>query len=199
MHHPSQHFNLSTALRRDSKVVFLGWAFYLPLAVIGVPPEQFGIAGLIVLVYQFWIRAERIGKLGWFDRVFGTFAAEHEPCFYGARSPLTSFSSTQSVLGPYRPLLRDAWHTRRRRDKLRVGLKPPGWQPADVTQRFSEAAFAIKDGRTLQPTAQPGVDGLADRRVLADECRPRRAVETALGQVAASGAPGSRNHVLRQA
>ena len=44
-------------------VAFLGWPFYLPMALLGVPPEQFGIAGLIVLVYQFWIHTERIGKL----------------------------------------------------------------------------------------------------------------------------------------
>lgn len=72
VHHQSQQFNLSTALRQESMVAFLGWPFYLPMAVIGVPPEQFGIAGLIVLVYQFWIHTEHIGKLGWFDRVFSS-------------------------------------------------------------------------------------------------------------------------------
>jgi alkylglycerol monooxygenase len=187
VHHQSQHFNLSTALRQESTVVFLGWAFYLPMAVIGVPPEQFGMAGLIVLVYQFWIHTEHIGKLGWFDRVFsspsnhrvhhavndgyvdrnyggmlviwdrmfGTFAVEHEPCVYGTRSPLSSFSPTHSVLGPYRPLIRDAWHTRRWSDKLRVWLKPPGWRPADVTRRFPEAAFAIEDVRPYNPPLRP--------------------------------------------
>ena len=72
VHHQSQLFNFSTALRQESMVAFLGWAFYLPMAVVGVPPEQFGIAGLIVLVYQFWIHTEHIGKLGWFDRVFSS-------------------------------------------------------------------------------------------------------------------------------
>ena len=72
VHHQSRKFNFSTALRQESMVAFLGWPFYLPMAVIGVPPEQFGIAGLIVLVYQFWIHTEHIGKLGWFDRVFSS-------------------------------------------------------------------------------------------------------------------------------
>jgi sterol desaturase/sphingolipid hydroxylase (fatty acid hydroxylase superfamily) len=72
VHHQSQQFNFSTALRQESMVAFLGWAFYLPMAIVGVPPEQFGIAGLIVLVYQFWIHTEHIGKLGWFDRVFSS-------------------------------------------------------------------------------------------------------------------------------
>jgi hypothetical protein len=72
VHHQSQHFNLSTALRQESTVAFLGWPFYLPMALAGVPPAQFALAGLIVLLYQFWIHTEHIGKLGWFDRVFSS-------------------------------------------------------------------------------------------------------------------------------
>ncbi|MFL9927173.1 sterol desaturase family protein [Herbaspirillum lusitanum] len=72
VHHQSQDFNLSTALRQESTVVLIGWIFYLPMALLGVSPEQFGIAGLVVLVYQFWIHTEHIGKLGWFDRVFSS-------------------------------------------------------------------------------------------------------------------------------
>ncbi|UIN23881.1 sterol desaturase family protein [Herbaspirillum frisingense] len=72
VHHQSQDFNLSTALRQESTVALLGWVFYLPMAILGVEPEQFGIAGLVVLTYQFWIHTEHIGKLGWFDRVFSS-------------------------------------------------------------------------------------------------------------------------------
>ncbi len=72
VHHQSQDFNFTTALRQESTVVFIGWLFYLPMAVLGVSPEQFGIAGLVVLVYQFWIHTEHIGKLGWFDKVFSS-------------------------------------------------------------------------------------------------------------------------------
>jgi sterol desaturase/sphingolipid hydroxylase (fatty acid hydroxylase superfamily) len=72
VHHQSQDFNLSTALRQESTVALLGWVFYLPMAILGVEPEQFAIAGLVVLAYQFWIHTEHIGKLGWFDRVFSS-------------------------------------------------------------------------------------------------------------------------------
>src|SRR5262249_13754302 len=68
VHHQSQDFNFSTALRQESTVMLLGWPFYLPMALIGVPPEQYASAGLIVLLYQFWIHTEHVGKLGWFDR-----------------------------------------------------------------------------------------------------------------------------------
>ena len=70
VHHQSQHYNLSTALRQTSSGALLGWLFYLPMAVVGVPPLIFGIVALINLLYQFWVHTEQIGKLGWFDRVF---------------------------------------------------------------------------------------------------------------------------------
>lgn len=183
VHHQSQDFNLSTALRQESTVVFLGWAFYLPMALLGVPPEQFGIAGLIVLLYQFWIHTEHVGRLGWFDRVFsspsnhrvhhgvndayidrnyggmlvvwdrlfGTFAEEHAPSVYGTRQPLGSWDPLRAVFGPYLPLLRDAWHTRHWRDKLRVWFKPPGWRPADVAARFPGPPFALEALRRHDP------------------------------------------------
>jgi sterol desaturase/sphingolipid hydroxylase (fatty acid hydroxylase superfamily)/uncharacterized membrane protein YhhN len=70
VHHHSQSFNLSTALRQPSTGALLGWIFYLPMAVAGVPPLVFGIVSLIDLLYQFWVHTEHVGKLGWFDRWF---------------------------------------------------------------------------------------------------------------------------------
>jgi sterol desaturase/sphingolipid hydroxylase (fatty acid hydroxylase superfamily) len=72
VHHQSEQFNFSPALRQESLVALLGWPFYLPMAVVGVPPEMFVTAGLIVLLYQFWIHTEHVGKLGWFDRIFSS-------------------------------------------------------------------------------------------------------------------------------
>ena len=70
VHHQSQHYNLSTALRQTSSGALLGWVFYVPMALIGVPPLLFGIVALVDLLYQFWVHTEQVGKLGWFDRVF---------------------------------------------------------------------------------------------------------------------------------
>ncbi len=70
VHHQSEHYNLSTALRQTGSGVLLGWLFYLPLAVLGVPLKVFVIVALIDLLYQFWVHTEQIGRLGWFDRVF---------------------------------------------------------------------------------------------------------------------------------
>ena len=70
VHHQSQEYNLSTALRQTASGGLLGWLFYLPLALLGVPPLLFGIVALVDLLYQFWVHTEHVGKLGWFDRVF---------------------------------------------------------------------------------------------------------------------------------
>ena len=70
VHHQSERYNLSTALRQTGSGVLLGWLFYLPLAVLGVPLKVFVVVALIDLLYQFWVHTEQINRLGWFDRVF---------------------------------------------------------------------------------------------------------------------------------
>lgn len=70
VHHQSQDYNLSTALRQTSTGALTGWVFYLPMALAGVPPLVFGVVALVDLLYQFWVHTEQIGKLGWFDRWF---------------------------------------------------------------------------------------------------------------------------------
>jgi len=72
VHHSSEYFNLSTALRQTSTGAFLAWPFYLPMAVLGVPPIVFGAVALIDLLYQYWVHTELVRKLGWMDRVFVT-------------------------------------------------------------------------------------------------------------------------------
>lgn len=70
VHHQSQDYNLSTALRQTSSGALFGWIFYVPMAVAGVPPLIFGIVALVDLLYQFWVHTEHVPKLGWFDRWF---------------------------------------------------------------------------------------------------------------------------------
>lgn len=70
IHHQSEDYNLSTALRQTSSGFLLGWLFYLPMAVLGVPPLVFGVVALVDLLYQYWVHTQLIGRLGWFDRWF---------------------------------------------------------------------------------------------------------------------------------
>jgi sterol desaturase/sphingolipid hydroxylase (fatty acid hydroxylase superfamily) len=70
VHHQSEDYNLSTALRQTSSGFLLGWIFYLPMALAGVPPLVFGVVALVDLLYQYWVHTQQIGRLGWFDRWF---------------------------------------------------------------------------------------------------------------------------------
>ena len=72
VHHSSEDYNLSTALRQTATGEFLGWIPYLPMAIAGVPPSLFVTVALIDLLYQFWIHTGHVGRLGWFDRVFAS-------------------------------------------------------------------------------------------------------------------------------
>ncbi len=84
VHHSSQHYNLSTALRQTWTGFFsLGFLFRLPLFLIGFPPAMiFFVAGLN-LVYQFWIHTEAVGRMPrWFEAVMNT--PSHHRVHHGA-------------------------------------------------------------------------------------------------------------------
>ncbi|WP_409970239.1 sterol desaturase family protein [Piscinibacter sp.] len=70
VHHQSEDYNLSTALRQTSSGWIGGWLFYLPMALLGFPPLVFATVALIDLLYQYWVHTQQIGRLGWFDRWF---------------------------------------------------------------------------------------------------------------------------------
>lgn len=71
VHHSSEEYNLSTALRQTG-TSYLSFIFYIPGALLGIDPLTFATVGAINLVYQFWVHTQHIGKLGWADRVFVT-------------------------------------------------------------------------------------------------------------------------------
>ena len=68
VHHQSEEFNLSTALRQAGTGSFLGWTFYIPIALAGVPLGVFLLAGVAQLFYQFWPHTRMIGRMGFLDR-----------------------------------------------------------------------------------------------------------------------------------
>ncbi len=72
VHHQSEDYNLSVALRQGSFQTLWTSVFYLPLAVIGFDTLTFVTVSAFVTLYQFWIHTETINKLGWFEWVFNT-------------------------------------------------------------------------------------------------------------------------------
>ncbi|WP_187335104.1 sterol desaturase family protein [Novosphingopyxis iocasae] len=73
VHHSSQHYNLSTALRQTWTGFFaLAFIFRLPLFLVFPPAMVFFCAGLN-LVYQFWIHTEAVRRMPrWFEAVMNT-------------------------------------------------------------------------------------------------------------------------------
>ncbi|WP_030372207.1 sterol desaturase family protein [Streptomyces rimosus] len=62
VHHSSQKFNFTTALRQPW-TTWTVWPFYVPMIALGVHPAAVAFCSSANLVYQFWVHTERVGKL----------------------------------------------------------------------------------------------------------------------------------------
>jgi len=72
VHHSSEEYNLSVALRQSSIQGLFFFLYLIPLAVIGLPSQiVFGCYGLN-LIYQFFIHTRFVGKLGVLEFIFNT-------------------------------------------------------------------------------------------------------------------------------
>ena len=72
VHHQSEEYNLSVALRQGWFQNFFSFGFYLPLALIGFDPIQFITVSSLVTLYQFWIHTKSIDKMGVLELVLNT-------------------------------------------------------------------------------------------------------------------------------
>ncbi len=72
VHHQSEEYNLSVALRQDGWQPLFSMWFFLPIALLGVPPAAFATAYGLVIVLQFWIHTRLIGRLGPLEWVLNT-------------------------------------------------------------------------------------------------------------------------------
>ncbi len=72
VHHQSEEYNLTTALRQTSTGFLFSWVFFVPMAILGTPPHIFLTVSLINLLYQYWVHTRHIPKLGWFELLFVT-------------------------------------------------------------------------------------------------------------------------------
>lgn len=74
IHHSSQHYNLSTALRQ-TWTAFLtpGFVISLPLVILGIHPMIIIFVTGLNLIYQFWFHTETIDKMpAWFEAIMNT-------------------------------------------------------------------------------------------------------------------------------
>lgn len=73
VHHSSQRYNLSTALRQTWTGGFFTFIFYLILPILGFHPLMIFSQMAISLLYQYWIHTELINKMPqWFEAIMNT-------------------------------------------------------------------------------------------------------------------------------
>jgi sterol desaturase/sphingolipid hydroxylase (fatty acid hydroxylase superfamily) len=72
VHHQSEEYNLTVALRQGAIQGWFSWVFYLPLALLGFPPLVFLACSSANTLYQFWIHTRLIGRLGPVEWLFNT-------------------------------------------------------------------------------------------------------------------------------
>lgn len=73
VHHQSEEYNLTVALRQSSTQILWTFLFYMPLAMMGIDPIVFISMQGVNLIYQFWIHTESIKKLpAWYEAIFNT-------------------------------------------------------------------------------------------------------------------------------
>ncbi|HZW63840.1 MAG TPA: sterol desaturase family protein [Flavobacteriaceae bacterium] len=73
VHHSSEYYNLSTALRQTWSGGFYTFVFWLWLPLLGFHPAMILLQMSISLLYQFWIHTETIDKMPkWFEAIMNT-------------------------------------------------------------------------------------------------------------------------------
>ena len=84
VHHSSEHYNLSTALRQ-TWTPFTALPYWLPLAFLGFSPWMILLQQSISLLYQFFIHTERVGKM-WRPIEFVMNTPSHHRVHHGSNS-----------------------------------------------------------------------------------------------------------------
>lgn len=72
VHHSGEEFTVSVGLRNSPLQRLFSWVFYLPLAVLGVPPAHMLAHVQFSALYQCWIHTETIRTVGPLEYVFNT-------------------------------------------------------------------------------------------------------------------------------
>lgn len=84
VHHSSERYNLSTALRQPVADALGTSVPYGALCLVGISPELVATARGVNLLYQFWIHTETIGRLGPSEEVLNT--PSHHRVHHGSNS-----------------------------------------------------------------------------------------------------------------
>lgn len=83
VHHSSERYNLSTALRQPVADGLTMTVPYGLLALLGLPPRYIEDARALNLIYQFWIHTEAITSIGWLEKILNT--PSHHRAHHGSQ------------------------------------------------------------------------------------------------------------------
>lgn len=72
VHHQSEEYNLTVALRQSWFQGGFSWVFYLPLAFAGFEPIMFLTVSSFNTIYQFWIHTRAIDRMGFLEWFINT-------------------------------------------------------------------------------------------------------------------------------
>ena len=72
VHHSSEHYNLSVAVRQSWFSGLVHWIFYAPIMLMGFPVWMFVTMHGFNLIYQFWIHTRFIDRMGPLEWVLNT-------------------------------------------------------------------------------------------------------------------------------
>lgn len=72
VHHSSEEYNLSVAVRQSWFSGLLHWIFYAPVMLLGFAPWMFVIMHGFNLIYQFWIHTKLVNRLGPLEWILNT-------------------------------------------------------------------------------------------------------------------------------
>jgi len=84
VHHSSQRYNLSTAVRQSWTSTFISWIFWMWLPLVGFRPFMVLTMQAISLLYQFWIHTQLVEHLGPLEFIFNS--PSHHRVHHGANS-----------------------------------------------------------------------------------------------------------------
>ena len=171
IHHSSEEFNLSCALRQSISTIFrFSAVLMIPAALLGIPATIFAVLAPIHLFMQFWYHTRVINKMGileylivtpshhrvhhainpeyldknysqifiiW-DKMFGTFQPELKevPPVYGTLRPVSTWNPVIINFKHVWQIIKDAWHSEKFIDKLKIWFMPTGWRPEDIKLKF---------------------------------------------------------------
>jgi sterol desaturase/sphingolipid hydroxylase (fatty acid hydroxylase superfamily) len=158
VHHSSQRYNLSTALRQTWTGGFFSFVFWLWMPLAGFQPIMIFTMQAVSLLYQFWIHTEIVRRIGvlelvmntpshhrvhhatnpqyidrnhagiliiW-DRLFGSFEPEQEPCVYGLTTNIGSFNPLRIAFHEWVAIWRDVRRAHGLRAKATAVFGNPG-------------------------------------------------------------------------